>query len=84
MKLNELVRQGKISKNEIFYKYLLDTVRMYYDNNYSQYPNVIEFFSPIIYLDGCNTYNFIRSSMFYEQRKGFKNNRYMNDLRTNL
>lgn len=51
---------------------------------YSQYPNVIEFFSPIIYLDGRNTYNFIRSSMFYEQGKGFKNKRYMNDLRINF
>lgn len=57
---------------------------MYYDKNYSQYPNVIEFFSPIIYLDGRNTYNFIRSSVFYKQGKGFKNKRYMNDLRINF
>ena len=43
--LNKLIGQGKISENEIFYKFLSQTVHIYYDTNHSYHLNAMECFS---------------------------------------
>lgn len=58
VKLNDLIRRGKISKERILYRYLNDTVEIMYKSC-----EVVEFFSTITYLGGRRTANFIRGPM---------------------
>ena len=83
-KLNELIRNGKLPKDRIFYKFLYDTVQFFYDENHSYHPDVVEFFSTIMFLGGRSTDNFVRGPMFYGQGKGFSNSRNMKDVKMNL
>lgn len=82
LKLESLIREGKINRDKIFYRYLHDTVEMFYNSRHEYHPDVVEFFSTITYLGGRNTYNFVRGPMFFGQGGGFEHN--FNDIRMNL
>ena len=70
VKLNELIRRGKISKERIFYKYLQDVVEFYYDPRHEYSEDVVEFFNTPSYLGGRRTTNMIRGPMFAGQGRG--------------
>ena len=63
VKLNDLIRRGKISKERILYRYLNDTVEIMYNPFHKYDREVVEFFSTITYLGGRRTANFIRGPM---------------------
>lgn len=70
VKLNELIRRGKMSKERIFYKYLQDVVEFYYDPRHEYSEDVVEFFNTLSYLGGRRTTNMIRGPMFAGQGRG--------------
>ena len=57
LKLNNLILNGTIPKDRIFYRYLSDVLEMYLNPDHKYYPDVIEFFSTIMYLGGRRTFN---------------------------
>ena len=63
IKLNELIREGKIQWDKIFYKYLKDVVEIMFDRFHEYDREVIEFFNTITYLGGRRTSCFIRGPM---------------------
>ena len=71
VKLNELIRRGKISKEKIFYKYLQDEVEFYYDLRHEYSEDVFEFFNTLFYLGGRRTTTMIRGPMFTGKGRGF-------------
>ena len=72
--LDKLIRNGVISKERIFYKYLKDTVE-YLCNPVDHYDAEIkEFFASVAYLGGNRTYNFIRGPVGYGQGKCLNKN----------
>ena len=70
VKLNELIRRGKISKDKIFYKYLHDVIEFYCDPRHEYSEDVVEFFNTLTYLGGRRTTNMIRGPMFAGQGRG--------------
>ena len=70
VRLNELIRRGKISKHHISYKYLQDVVEFYYDPQHEYSEDVVEFFNTLSYLGGRRTTNMIRGPMFSGQGRG--------------
>lgn len=63
IKIQDLLRRGKLSKDKIFYKYLNDVLEIMY-NPFHQYDQeVVEFFNTITYLGGKRTACFIRGPM---------------------
>ena len=58
VRLDQLLQESKISKDQIFYKYLSDRVAKFYDKQHTFDADVIEFYSTIMYLDGRRTFNF--------------------------
>ena len=67
VRLDQLLREGKISKDQIFYKYLPDTVAKFFDKQHTYDADVIEFYSTIMYQCGRRTFNFLRGPVFYGQ-----------------
>ena len=63
IKIQDLLRRGKISKDRIFYKYLSDVLEVMYNPFHSYDPEVVEFFNTITYLGGRRTTCFIRGPM---------------------
>ena len=63
VKLQDLLRQGKISKERIFYKYLNDVLEIMYNPFHEYDQEVVEFFNTITYLGGKRTTCFIREPM---------------------
>ena len=63
VKLNDLIRRGKISKERILYRYLNDVVEIMYNPFHEYDREVVEFFNTITYLGGRRTANFIRGPM---------------------
>ena len=63
IKLNELIREGKVQRDKIFYKYLKDVVEIIFDRFHDYDREVIEFFNTITYLGGRRTSFFIRGPM---------------------
>ena len=63
VKLNELVKRGKIQKNRSFYKFMNDVVQIMYDSFHPFDREVIEFFDTITYFGGKATACFIRGPM---------------------
>ena len=49
IRLDQLLRKGKISKDQIFYKYLSDTFAKFYDKQHTYDADVTEFYSTIMY-----------------------------------
>lgn len=84
MKLNTLISDGTIPKNRLFYRYLSDVLEMYVNPNHKYHPDVIEFFSSIMYLGGRRTFNFIRGPMAFGQGKGFWKEQSIKDIKMNL
>ena len=83
-RLNQLLREGKISKDKIFYRYLSDTVAKFFDKQHTYDVDVIEFNSTIMYLGGSRTFNFLRGPMIYGQGRMNDGNRDFNEIRMNL
>ncbi|XP_074632929.1 uncharacterized protein LOC141891808 [Acropora palmata] len=52
IKLNDLIRRGKIDRSRILYKFLNDVVEIYYNPLHEYDRDVIEFFNTITYLGG--------------------------------
>ena len=70
VKLNDLIQRGKVSKDQILYKYLKDVIEVYYDPRHEYDKEVIEFFNTLSYLGGRRTTNMIRGPMFAGQGRG--------------
>ena len=62
-KLNNLILNDTIPKAHIFYRYLSDVLERYLNPDHKYHPDVIEFFSTIMYLGGRKIFNFIRRPM---------------------
>ena len=77
-----LIREGKTTEGCIFYRYLRDTVKMFYITRHQYHPDVVEFFSTITYSGGRSTFNFIRGPIFFGDVGSFEHNFY--DVRMNL
>ena len=84
VRLDQLLREGKVSKDQIFYKYLSDTVAKFYDKQHTYDADVIEFYSTIMYLGGRRTFNFLHGPMFYGQGRMNDGNRDFNKIHMNL
>lgn len=63
VKLNDLIRIGKIPKERILYRYLTDVVEIMYYPFHEYDREVVEFFNTITYLGGRRTANFIGGPM---------------------
>ena len=70
-KLNNIILNGTIPKDHIFYRYLSDVLEMYLNPDHKYHPDVLEFFSTTMCLGGKRTFNIIRRSMRYGQDSGF-------------
>ena len=84
VRLDQLLREGKIPKDQLFYKYISDTVVKFYDKQHTYDADVIEFHSTIMYLDGRRTFNFLRGPVFYGQGRMNDGNRDFNKICMNL
>ena len=84
VKLNELLRNGEIKKDRIFFKYLKDTIEFFINPKHGFDPEVVEFFSTIEYLGERKTLNFIRGPMFYKQGKSFRSKEDLANVKMNL
>ena len=62
-RLNRLIKDGKIPKEKIFYKYLSDMVEIFYNPFHPWDKDVLEFFASLAYLGGQRTYNMVRGPM---------------------
>ena len=63
VKIQDLLRRGKLSKERIFYKYLNDVLEIMYNPFHEYDREVVEFFNTITYLGGKRTTCFIRGPM---------------------
>lgn len=63
VKLNDLIRRGKIPKERILYRYLNDVTEIMYNPRHEYDREVVEFFNTITYLGGKRTANFIRGPL---------------------
>lgn len=52
LKIQDLLRQGKLSRERIFYKYLNDVLEVMYNPFHEYDQEVVEFFNTITYLGG--------------------------------
>ena len=68
-RLDKLIRNGSISKDQIFYKYLDNMTQIYYDLKHPYDKDVIEFFASIVHHGGESTYNIVRGSMGFGNRQ---------------
>lgn len=82
VKLNELIRQGKIEKHHIFYKYINDVADSLNNPSRHQYcKESIEFINTISYLGGNRTACFLRGPMNLGEGR---NSHHHNDKKLNL
>ena len=79
VRLDQLLREGKISKDQIFYKYFSDS-----DKQHTYDVDVIEFYSTIMYLGRRRTFNFLPGPTLYSQGRLNDGNRDFNKMRMNL
>ena len=63
IRFNELLSDGKISKDGILYKHLNDVVEITFDPSHQYCEDVLEFFNTVQYLGGNSTANFVRGPM---------------------
>ena len=70
-RLKKFILNGTILKDRIFYRCLSDMLEMCLNPYHKYHPDVIEFFSTIMYLGGRRTFNFTRGPMCYGQGSGF-------------
>ena len=62
-KIHDLLQKGKISKDRIFYKYVVDVVEIMYNPFHEYDREFVEFFNTITYLGSKRTTCFIRGPM---------------------
>ena len=67
IKLNDLIRRGKIDKSRVLYKFLNDVIEIHYDHFHKYDKDVIEFFNTITYLGGRREACFIRGPMSFNE-----------------
>ena len=65
IRLNNLVKNDRIPKDKIFYKYLDSISYAMIDPNHEYDKHVIEFFNTIKFLGGEKTVNFVRGPMWH-------------------
>ena len=70
IKLNDLIRRGKIDRSRILYKFLNDVLEIYYNPLHEYDKDVIEFFNTITYLGGRKVACFIRGPMNRSEGRG--------------
>lgn len=72
VKLDHLVRNEMLSKDDMFYNYIKDVVHFYSNLRKHQYDEeVVKFFNTIRYLGGESTANFLRGPACHRQgRRG--------------
>ena len=80
VRLDQLLRESKIPKDQIFYKCLSDTAAKFYDTQLAYDADVIAFYSTIMYLGGRRTFNFLRVPTFYGQGRMKEGNRDFNKI----
>ena len=77
-RLDKLIKNGNISKDQIFYKYLDNLTQIYYDSKHPYDKDVIEFFASVVHHSGESTYNIVRGSMLFGNRQSYSNKICMN------
>ena len=60
VKLDSLIKQGKLPENRILYKFLNDTLSILINPRHKYDDDVLEFFNTIQHLGGKATVNFLR------------------------
>ena len=83
-KFNNLMLNGNIPRDRIFYRYLSDVLEMYLNPDHKYHPHVIEFFSTMMYSSGRRRFNFIRGPMCYGQASGFWDQQNVGKSKMNL
>ncbi|XP_063412869.1 uncharacterized protein LOC134695518 [Mytilus trossulus] len=73
IELNELISNGTISRNSIFYKHNYDVVHRFFEPRHPYDLDVLEFHNSIEYLGGRKTANFLRGPMYHGQGSGTPN-----------
>ena len=85
VRLDQLLQEGKISKDQIFCKYLSDIIdKQFYDKQHTYDVDVTEFYFTIMYLGGRRTFNFLHGPMFYDQGRMNDGNRNFYKICMNL
>ena len=77
-RLDKLIRNGNISKDQMFYKYLDNMTQIYYDSKHPYDKDVIEFFDSIIHHGGESTYNLDLGLIGFGNRQSSSNEVCMN------
>ena len=77
-RLDKLIRNGNISKDQIFYKYLDNMAQIYYDSKHPYDKDMIESFTSIIHHGGESTYNIVHGPMDFGNRQSSSNEIRMN------
>ena len=77
-RLDKLIRNGNISKDQMFYKYLDNMTQIYYDSKHPYDKDVIEFFDSIIHHGGESTYNLDLGWIGFGNRRSSSNEVCMN------
>ena len=77
-RLDKLIRNGNISKDQIFYKYMDSMTQMYYDSKHLYDKDVVEFFASIIHHGGESMYNIVCGAMGFGNGQSSSNEICMN------
>ena len=77
-RLDKVIRNGNISKDQIFYKYLDNMAQIYYDSKHPYDKDMIESFTSIIHHGGESTYNIVHGPMDFGNRQSSSNEIRMN------
>ena len=77
-RLDKLIRDGNISKDQIFYKYLDNITQIYYDSKHPYNKDVTELFASIAHHGGGSAYNIVRGPMGFGNRQSSSNEIRMN------
>ena len=72
-RLDKLIRNGNISKDQVFYKYLDNMTQICYDSKHPYEKDVIEFFAPIVHHVGESMYNIVRGPNGFGNRQSSSN-----------
>ena len=77
-RLHKLIRNGNVSKDQIFYKYLDNMTQIYYDSKQPYDKDVIDFFASSVHHGGESTYNTVHGPMGFGNRQSSSNEIRMN------
>ena len=77
-RLDKVIRNGNISKDQIFYKYLDNLTQIYYDSKHPYDKDVIDFFASIVQHSSESTHNIVRGLMGFGNRQSSSNEICMN------